>query len=201
MPRTKSQNDEIKKERKEKILLHALRLFAGNGLAATKISDISQAADISQGLVYHYFSSKDDIFVEIIKTAFMRLNLACRLLEEMDMPADEKIKFALFHMFENLQENKDHGKYHLLIAQAMASNHTPLAAQKIMQKEYLKPYKVLSRIIAKGQKEGTIRTGNPDELALMFWTCIKGLALHQAVHAKDFKLPDPHIFLAMFDPI
>ncbi|MEZ4833367.1 MAG: helix-turn-helix domain-containing protein [Caldilineaceae bacterium] len=48
----------------------ALRLFATNGLAGTKVADIAAAAEMSHGLLYHYYRAKEDIYVELIRHAF-----------------------------------------------------------------------------------------------------------------------------------
>ena len=61
MARNKDLNQKMKDERREQILSNALILFAAKGLSATKITDISAASGISQGLLYHYFESKEEI--------------------------------------------------------------------------------------------------------------------------------------------
>jgi AcrR family transcriptional regulator len=48
-------------ERRLQILETALSVFASNGFKGTSIKDIAEAAGISQGLMYHYFSSKEDL--------------------------------------------------------------------------------------------------------------------------------------------
>jgi AcrR family transcriptional regulator len=46
-------------ERRLQILDTALDVFASKGFAAASIKDIAAAAGISQGLLYHYFNSKE----------------------------------------------------------------------------------------------------------------------------------------------
>jgi AcrR family transcriptional regulator len=48
-------------ERRTQILEIALKVFASNGFAGTSIKNIAEAAGISQGLMYHYFASKEDL--------------------------------------------------------------------------------------------------------------------------------------------
>lgn len=48
-------------ERRIQILDTALTVFASKGFEGTSIKDIAEAAGISQGLMYHYFSSKTDL--------------------------------------------------------------------------------------------------------------------------------------------
>jgi|HubBroStandDraft_4_1064222.scaffolds.fasta_scaffold27083_2 AcrR family transcriptional regulator len=55
-PRTKPPQ-----ERREEIMNAALRLFLKQGVAPTKIEDITAGADVAKGTFYLYFSSKDDV--------------------------------------------------------------------------------------------------------------------------------------------
>jgi len=65
MPRTKEQNMAIRAEKKQMIMEAALHLFAKKGFAATSINDIAQSAKISQGLLYNYFTSKEEVLRSI----------------------------------------------------------------------------------------------------------------------------------------
>ncbi len=58
-------SEEKKKQRKTDILKTALRLFSQKGYYATSIDDITGEAGISKGLVYTYFKSKEEIFLEL----------------------------------------------------------------------------------------------------------------------------------------
>jgi TetR/AcrR family transcriptional regulator, cholesterol catabolism regulator len=48
-------------ERRLQILEVALKVFASNGFKGTSIKDIAEAADISMGLMYYYFASKEEL--------------------------------------------------------------------------------------------------------------------------------------------
>ncbi len=56
-------------DRPDEVLDAALRLFASNGFAATKVEDIALEAGISKGAIYRYFSSKDEIFESLVRRA------------------------------------------------------------------------------------------------------------------------------------
>jgi len=62
MPRTAEANQLLKDARREAILAAARKVFAANGVGATRVSDIAAEARISQGLVYHYFPNKEALF-------------------------------------------------------------------------------------------------------------------------------------------
>ncbi len=198
MPRNKETNEQMREKRIEQILLNSLRLFSKRGLKATKISDIARETGMSQGLIYHYYRSKEEIYIEIIRDAFRRLNVAVTILKNSTISPLEKIKKAVEGLLNNLETSEDSARYHYLIAQASVSDAIPEEAKEIIKKNREFPYKVMAEIIRKGQEQGTIKKHDPEEMALIFWTTIKGLAMHRAVHGKNFKAPSPEILMELF---
>ena len=65
-PRSEIQYEEIRNDKVDLIMNSALDLFANQGFNATSISQIAKQAGISKGLMYNYFSSKDDLLKRII---------------------------------------------------------------------------------------------------------------------------------------
>jgi len=65
-PRTEEQFEEIREEKKALIKNVALELFASDGYYDSSISKISKRAGISKGLMYNYFTSKEELIKEII---------------------------------------------------------------------------------------------------------------------------------------
>lgn len=198
MSRNKELNEKIKEERRQQILSNALMLFAQKGLAATKIIDIALASGISQGLMYHYYKSKEEIFIELIRIAYARMNAACRWLVGQPLSPREKIKLAIKELLKTLEQSKDASRYHLLIAQATASEAIPEEAKIIIKRENLFPYETIAQIITEGQRDGSFKKYDAEELAMVFWTSINGLAIYKAVHGDNFKAPDANILAGMF---
>lgn len=54
-----------KKDTRQRIAHAALELFAEQGIDATTIAEISEAADIGKGTFFTYFPTKEDVFVEV----------------------------------------------------------------------------------------------------------------------------------------
>ena len=55
---------EQKEQRRIDILYKGLELFVNKGYKATKITDIADELNISVGLLFHYFKSKEDLYYE-----------------------------------------------------------------------------------------------------------------------------------------
>ena len=58
---------EQKEERRKAILMTALNLFVNRGYYDTKIADIAAAVPMSTGLMFHYFESKEELLLELVK--------------------------------------------------------------------------------------------------------------------------------------
>lgn len=58
---------------KEKILEAAIRIAALKGKHGTRIEEIAREAGINKALVYYYFTTKDNLFFEVLKTIFTEM--------------------------------------------------------------------------------------------------------------------------------
>ena len=65
-PRSQEQIEKIRGESQQKILAAAFKLMSRNGYESTSISQIAKEAGISKGLMYNYFSSKEDLLKALI---------------------------------------------------------------------------------------------------------------------------------------
>jgi len=63
--RAEARRERRKVERREAILLAAARVFEDKGASAVTMDDVAEAADVSKGTLYLYFSSKDDLFLAL----------------------------------------------------------------------------------------------------------------------------------------
>jgi AcrR family transcriptional regulator len=56
-------------ERREQLVALGIEIFSERPFDEVSIDDIAAAADISKGLLYHYFPSKRDFYVEVVRFA------------------------------------------------------------------------------------------------------------------------------------
>src|SRR5262249_8122985 len=61
------------RDRYETILAAASRAFAEKGYETTSITEIARAADVSDGLIYKYFSNKRDLLEHVLRKFYERL--------------------------------------------------------------------------------------------------------------------------------
>lgn len=198
MARSKEQNERMRETRKEKIRNAALLQFVKQGLSATRIQDIATEAGIAQGLLYHYYPSKEEIFVDLINDALDKTIEASYSVRDMETGAGEKIRFALERLVETIEHSQTFLDTCRLITQATNSTAIPQQAQVLIQEKRNIPYQVIEKIIAAGQIEGTIVAGDPKMLSIFFWTSINGLAIYYSTNNnREVKL-DYRVIASMF---
>ncbi|WP_144109906.1 TetR/AcrR family transcriptional regulator [Paraburkholderia sp. BCC1886] len=64
-----------------KILKAAIKVFASEGYASGRIESISKAARSHDRMIYYYFGSKEQLFVEVLETIYTQFNEAESRLE------------------------------------------------------------------------------------------------------------------------
>ncbi|WP_414941027.1 TetR/AcrR family transcriptional regulator [Amycolatopsis sp. cmx-11-51] len=84
-------------ERKEQIFACAARLFGARPYSEVSTSDIAAEAGVARGLINHYFGTKRELYLEIIRRALTVPRLAVEILPEgpLDLRADVAIDWFL----------------------------------------------------------------------------------------------------------
>lgn len=74
---------------KKKVLTTALKLFANNGFHATTTAKIAKQAGVSEGTIYKYFSSKDDLLAKLLQPILIEIknNFFSNLDDKTNLPS------------------------------------------------------------------------------------------------------------------
>ena len=97
-----------KEKRREQIKGIALKLFIDNGYSKTTMDEIVQAVGISKGGMYHHFSNKEEIFLELLKDGNeYRKNLVVEYMKENSQSRNEKIVEMLLDKILDKNQDKD----------------------------------------------------------------------------------------------
>lgn len=97
-----------KEKRREQIKGIALKLFIDNGYSNTTMDEIVQAVGISKGGMYHHFSNKEEIFLELLKDGNeYRKNLVVEYMRENSQSRNEKIVEMLLDKILDKNQYKD----------------------------------------------------------------------------------------------
>ncbi len=101
-----SKREQQAEQRRIQLIDTALALFAEHGIEATRVSDIAQTAGVAQGLLYHYFPSKDALLAAIIERHGPLRMLAEALATPPDRPARETLLAVGMRLYALAQERR-----------------------------------------------------------------------------------------------
>jgi AcrR family transcriptional regulator len=75
--------------RRVQLIDTALEVFAAKGLDAATVKDLSEAAGVAEGLLYHYFRSKEDLLRAALERHYFLPELRRLASPDRDRPAGE----------------------------------------------------------------------------------------------------------------
>ena len=94
------------KMNREKVIIDAaLKVFSTKGYASTRMADIAREADMSYGLVYHYFENKEKLFDAIVENWWTGFYDELEMLKKSDMSTEEKLVEIIRYILK-VYENK-----------------------------------------------------------------------------------------------
>lgn len=162
--------DEQKEQRRALIMEKAIELFAKKGYAETKIGDIAKAADMSVGLMFHYFESKEKLFEELVRYGANATNTPREMNFENPLDYFEGFLKMLLHY---VKEQPRIMYLFVIMGRIQRGEGIPPHIKEIA--ESVDQIRQSAEVIASGQEYGYFREGNPYLLAFTFWSCVQGV--------------------------
>ncbi|AKF07678.1 Transcriptional regulator, TetR family protein [Sandaracinus amylolyticus] len=198
MPRSPKDNQEIRDARREEILAAAARVFAAKGLSQSKISDIAAAANLSHGLVYHYFDSKDSIFGAIVDQMIAKIDA--------DLASDGELT-AYQRLVAGIERSRDRvcagglepGR---VVAQAMMQGVIPDHLRGRIHEHFGRLHRRIAERIEEAQRDGDIEPdADPVELASALVCLMRGLSMRAPdMPHLPFPIPRTDTILRLLRP-
>lgn len=163
--------DDQKEKRRQEILLAGLGLFIQKGYSGTTIKDIASAVGMSVGLLFHYFASKEELFVELVK---LGIEGPMSTMQPTQMEPLAFFEATAEQILSYIQSDPFVAKMFVLMNQAYYSEDVPERVKEMMQG--FDVYTPTAMLMQQGQANGTIREGDPMALTIAFWGAIQGVA-------------------------
>ena len=141
-------------KKKEAILESALNIFAQHGFLNTRLEQITDELDLTDKSIYYYFSSKGDLFIEVILLLQDKLNLLIEKIDGKDCNYHQKIKMYTSHAMSI------HG---LTLLMKLPKSLSDFSKYDSIKANEVSQYKIWTQWFKKGQLEGTIVQGDAAE--------------------------------------
>jgi TetR/AcrR family transcriptional regulator, fatty acid metabolism regulator protein len=149
-------------EKRQLILEAAVRVFARQGFHTCRVSDIADEAGVAYGLVYHYFSSKDQILDTLFTERWSVLLSVIADTDAQDIAAREKLRAIAAFIIDSYRHDPELMKV-IIVEVTRAANtfgrtHLP---------EIREAYAGIATIVRSAQEEGVFTDTVTAEFAAM----------------------------------
>lgn len=132
------------------ILDAAVRVFARKGYHTCRVGDIAEEAGVAHGLLYHYFSSKEQLLETIFRETWSELLAAVRAVEESGAPALEQLRQVAAIILRSWRRDQD--LVRVLVREVARSPQLQRQVDEIGH-----AFEAIERIVARGQEDGELR--------------------------------------------
>jgi hypothetical protein len=109
-----------------------------------------------------------------------------------DRSPAEKIKTFSKEVIDSIAEGDQLSQYYLLIIHSILAVNIQEKVS-VIREQGMAPIENLKRTILAGQALGEVKPGNPDEMAVMYFAAVQGLAIAKLTMGDRFVLPGPDL--------
>ena len=141
-------------KKKDLILESAVHVFSQHGYHNTKLEQITESLGLTDKSVYYYFNSKGDLFIEVVLHVQSKLNKLIESINEMNNSHLDKIK---------TYTNKAMTINGLTLLMQIPKSLYEFAKYDEIKLNEAQQYKTWSMWFKKGQIDGSMIHGDPDE--------------------------------------
>lgn len=168
-----------------RILNAALSEFIAHGYNGASTRSITTAANVSPGLLFHYFPSKDNLYLELVRFGFQEMRVDVEEAQHSPLAYLTGMAERIIGMLRDQHESAAMFVFMNDVAShpGFVSEADALMAEHDIVRQSIP-------VVTEGQRRGELRTGSPEALALAFWGALQGIAEDVAAHPER-PLPDP----------
>lgn len=199
MPRSKLANEEVREKQRGNIMSAARKTFVAKGSHAT-IADIAAEAGISQGLLYRYYTSKEELLFSIMRDLIDRASSPNVSTSKIPGTPFEKIRAIVSKV---ISSRRNEPFLYQFIFQALVDEKTPEEIRQKVKSQGLELEEAVRELIVEGQNSGEVSRDDPDVLVSAIFGCIEGIwrrmVYSDSIETGDY-FPDSEIILRMLKP-
>lgn len=182
MPKVSAQ---YKEEKRNHILESALKCFGEKGYQATIIDDIVKDSNISKGAIYNYFTSKEEIYLQLLQK---RTDTFFEEMEEENAPLKSSMAklVNLFKRFKKQELKEEDQQTMRVYIEFWLYGSRQDDLREILAERYNRFIDYIVAIIREGQASGEMRKDiDPQNISRIFWAVRDGNVLHYSFLGEE----------------
>jgi AcrR family transcriptional regulator len=173
-----------REDRRRQILDAATRVFARKGFHGCRVGDIAKEAGVAYGLMYHYFSSKDELLETIFRDTWTQMVARIQEVEDAGVPAREQVRRVAALILRAWIRDPD--LIRVLVREITRSPHLQEEVDEIGH-----AFAALERIVRGGQERGELRADlEPRVAAYVFYGALEEILTGWVIGGLESKDED-----------
>ena len=129
--------------KKDLILEKSLELFSSKGFKGTSTRSIADAAEVSEGLIFKHFKSKNGLLSELLKIGASKSTPEIEKIRNSDDP--KSMISSCIRLFLNIKK-KDYPYWRLYYASGFEDNGQTIGLEPILKKTVMEAFKKLGYV-------------------------------------------------------
>ena len=180
-----------KEKQKEKIFKAAVTCFNEMGYYETTLDAIAARLKVSKGLIYYYFDSKKDLFLELFQYRVGRYFEQIKKYIQGEKHPDARLKMFINKSSEILEENEDFFKFCLEFLSLGVREPDIRDVMTIFYKDSIDTFK---QLLDEGVRSGRFKDLGSDRVARTIYFLFMGVFFTYFSVNVDFDLYKQHNF-------
>ncbi len=173
-----------KEIRVQQILNAAMQVFVKKGYADTHMTDIMERTGLSKGAIYHHYSSKRELFLDLIDHWHNYSIPDFHKFDESNMPAADILKGFAQEVVKTFKQNPA-----IFLAELefwSMANRDEEVREKV-RRLYGEILSLFEKVIKKGIETGEFKNLDPKISALSIMTALQGIIWFSLFESQSFK--------------
>jgi len=183
--------------RKELILASSEKLFVEKGFAGTSINDIAAEADFSRTSIYQYFSSKEEIYLQILERYTEPLTERLTKATENAATVPDKIR-AFLDELRKMKSEKSNFFELYFIQRHQVEPRLPDELRTQLNEKRRRLENVFREFYREGVEKGEVRAIRFKDASNLFFAQIMGMMLLHEYYGNEFDVSlDEHLDMSL----
>lgn len=155
---------------REALIVAAIQEFSGNGFAGARVDEIARAAGVNKQLVYHYFDSKQGLYLVALESVYAEIREKEQRLSLGSLDPQQAMTQLIGFSFDYLAE---HPEFIALLTDENRNQGSHILESERLQKMHSPFIEMLEQTLARGVANGVFR---PDFDAINLYISIAGIS-------------------------
>jgi AcrR family transcriptional regulator len=161
---------------------------------AAKMAEVASEAGVSPGLAYHYFPSKEAIFLALVRQSIRSAEELNAIVHRIPGTPRDRLNRMVAGMLERRRKDPEFFQF---FYQAMAGDSLPADLREQIKQQGLSMREIMRGLIVEGQASGGIMDDDPDKLVTALLACVDGISRVAQLSPGDVEkqMPDAGMIL------